>query len=949
MLAQYDFTKDLAGLRLSQRGRRKIHYGGTSLGNPLNMSIGRRPSTAGTNRSMSVTNFSTGRTDEEANPRLIRPTSATSIGFASNTNTSACDALTFYAYFFEPILEYTPKSVPYRKQRVRKCVITFFTKDATLAVDEPRTKNSGYVQGKLLKRSHARKSDGSKFSPVDFCIGVGVEIFGRTYVVVDADTRTRHVYKQEYGEDLDAAVEYPDDGFQAERARMEITYGKDEANKSVGRASRPSSAPAMGMPASSGTVKSWSSLNEADDEVLRFFCAYQDDRHDGDRRSYVLHYFLFDNTIEIKEVPIEGVQRFPNLLRRSRLPRNVVSNPENPLTDGSDVLYVTWEDLRCGSTVQVWGRPLLLLSCDRRTEAWFESRGVTQQPLQVARDDADTFPQTLPPFNGFGAENDLYAMGLSLQPAVINNTQEDYKRFIAADNKVLRFECCLATPEDSSSIYDSSRAFVINYYLGDDTIMVYEPPVRNSGYTGGVFLTRMRYKKHIPDQRSLMKRGMGSVLSRWIRPSDFYAGAVVAFEAPTTGRLLQTFKVLRADDYTKRVEREKKLTVESRMAIVIEQLAERLCAARVQVRSNFKRVDVDWRHSLRDTIFKAELRRMDNEAVERGNCGTLSCLDDQMLDEICWQFGDKGGTSPADSAVHVRYDEFVDALVLAAPMPQLPEPKSSSTTNVTNKSLEQALIAPLRHQMKDNAANHGLLRASFYAEDVKNVGTVDADSWYRVLRKHRLHGVLSRDEAEQLKQRYSEPSELHAGVEYHRLCDKVFEGDFEDYMAALLMILPERGDLSSVDLKMYRKHLEGGNKIPTVRNYLDRVSGDARECGGDVQRKLKNTIRAFSSAFGRNHRKKMLRKHLMAFDVSNTGSCNRDEFCESVKRIISDGYCEIDHRDQSLLVSYVFPESWTRQPYDDLLGLLIARDVKGVMRMHEAAISQQEDPRFLFR
>ena len=108
-------------------------------------------------------------------------------------------------------------------------------------------------------------------------------------------------------------------------------------------------------------------------------------------------------------------------------------------------------------------------------------------------------------------------------------------------------------------------------------------------------------------------------------------------------------------------------------------------------------------------------------------------------------------------------------------------------------------------------------------------------------------------------------------------------------------------------------------------------------------------MRAFSSAFGRNHRKKMLRKHLMAFDVSNAGSCTRDEFTGSVKRIIDDGYCELDAREQDLLFRHVFPHPWTRQPTDALLTALVSRDVKGVMRMHTAALSQEEDPRFLFR
>lgn len=939
--------------RMGRSGSRTGFGQRESIGNPLNLTLGRRPIMASDSRkslrsqASRRSEESSRREDTESVPeppnswRREGVMSANRSGYFAPPGQSAGGGavLRFHAYFEEPILEYSSRSVPYHTKRIHKCVVSFYTKDATVAVDEPKIRNSGYMQGKLLKRSHVETPDGTKFAPSDFRIGEVVTIFGRNFTVADADTSTRRYYETALADALDPAVPIPDDGFAAQREVMEIKYKQHapppaNAKENFANDSRPRSAPA---------VRGSSNLRAAGSkghEVLRFFCAYQDDRHDGDRdRRYTLHYFLSDNTIEIKEKATEGVQRFPNLLRRSRLPRDAFSNPDNPLVDANEPTHVSYEDLRCGTTLVVWGRPLLLLSCDRSTEAWYGRRRITQQPLQIAADDGEKFPQTLPPFNGFGAENDLYAMGLSLQPRVIKSTQQDYQRFIKADNKVLRFECVFG--HGTVSDLDTKRVFVVNYHLGDDTIMVYEPPVRNSGLEGGVFLSRGRYKKHIPDQRGSNARGAGSVLSRWLRPADFFEGNIVSFEAPSTGRLLQIFRVVRADDYTKRVEEEKKLTAGSRLSIVLEQLAERLCAARVQVRSQFAARDARKVRGLSENDFKAVLRSMEREASSP--CGQLT--DDAVLDEIVWQYSEAG----ADSDVLVRYDDFVDALVLAAPMPKVPERTASSTTTVVNKSMEKALVNALRAQIGDPSCDNGLLRKSFRSEDREKHGTVDADAWFRVLRKHKFHGVLSRVEANILKQRYTEPSVLHAGVEYERLCDKIYEGDFSDYMAALLMVLPERGDISGVDLDKYREHLEGGNKIPTVRNYLDRVNVTMRECEGNIQLKLKNCMRAFSSAFGRNHRKKMLRKHLMAFDVSNAGSCTRDEFTSSIRRIIDDGYCELDMRDQSLLFNHIFPHPWTRQPTDELLTKLVSRDVKGVMRMHQAAMSREEDPRFLFR
>ena len=44
------------------------------------------------------------------------------------------------------------------------------------------------------------------------------------------------------------------------------------------------------------------------------------------------------------------------------------------------------------------------------------------------------------------------------------------------------FAFCLAT------------RFVVSYYLADDTMSVFEPPLRNSGMSGGVFAKRQKMR-----------------------------------------------------------------------------------------------------------------------------------------------------------------------------------------------------------------------------------------------------------------------------------------------------------------------------------------------------------------------------------------------------------------------------------------------------------------------
>ena len=63
-----------------------------------------------------------------------------------------------------------------------------------------------------------------------------------------------------------------------------------------------------------------------DRHVLRFYCYWDDtDSMFGDPRELIMHYFLADDTIEMREVipPNAGRDAFPVFVRRGPLPKNV--------------------------------------------------------------------------------------------------------------------------------------------------------------------------------------------------------------------------------------------------------------------------------------------------------------------------------------------------------------------------------------------------------------------------------------------------------------------------------------------------------------------------------------------------------------------------------------------------------------------------------------------------
>jgi hypothetical protein len=60
------------------------------------------------------------------------------------------------------------------------------------------------------------------------------------------------------------------------------------------------------------------------------------------------------------------------------------------------------------------------------------------------------------------------------------------------DKIILRFTARM-TP--GSSVSHAGRRFVLSYFMMDDSLLIFEPPVRNSGIIGGKFLERQRVYK----------------------------------------------------------------------------------------------------------------------------------------------------------------------------------------------------------------------------------------------------------------------------------------------------------------------------------------------------------------------------------------------------------------------------------------------------------------------
>jgi hypothetical protein len=79
---------------------------------------------------------------------------------------------------------------------------------------------------------------------------------------------------------------------------------------------------------------------------------------------------------------------------------------------------------------------------------------------------------------------------------------QDMHKLMNKDKIIMRFTMRMVeTPRCGLSHADAGRRFVLSYFLMDDSVLIFEPPIRNSGITGGKFLERQRVYK--PDSEEI--------------------------------------------------------------------------------------------------------------------------------------------------------------------------------------------------------------------------------------------------------------------------------------------------------------------------------------------------------------------------------------------------------------------------------------------------------------
>ncbi|GAB1869468.1 EF-hand domain-containing family member C2 [Camponotus japonicus] len=430
--------------------------------------------------------------------------------------------LVFKAFFQETVQEKW-KTVFH----IRVVNISFFLEDGTIKIVEPSVDNSGLEQGILVRRQRIPIPDQVKYryyDILDLNVGKEPEIYGRVYKIVDCDKFTRH-FLNRMGIPVPDPIDIPKDPY-SEVRKVEVFPKKPNR-----------------------MVDTLGNFLKYDRQVLRFY-GYWDDTENlhGIVHDLELHYYLSDNTMEIKEnVPSNaGRDSGPMLVKRMKIPKFYTGLQPIGAEDRFTILNVLGEDTRqgyymvdsldtgkisadyykdnelcIGAQINVFGRKIVITDMDVFTKEYYRTKyGLDDfTPLSQPRKDDEAcqkIERYIPPYNGFGSYDDSLGNCFSMIP---KPPKTDFIKFLYHDKQgfnshILRFRAKMISKIPTNE----DRQFIIRVFLMDDTISIFELAKRNSGFERSLFQKRMPIM--LPNQDIFTSKKPD-----YYKPQDFYIGA----------------------------------------------------------------------------------------------------------------------------------------------------------------------------------------------------------------------------------------------------------------------------------------------------------------------------------------------------------------------------------------------------------------------------------------
>ncbi|CAL7948730.1 unnamed protein product [Xylocopa violacea] len=461
--------------------------------------------------------------------------------------------LMFKAFFQETVHERWKTSY-----QIRVVYISFFLEDGTMKVSEPSVENSGLEQGVLVRRQRIPMPSpvGYRYYDIiDLNVGKEPEIFGRVYKIVDCDKFTRR-FLNRMGIPVPDPIDIPKDPYW--EFHKQETFPKKPIRK----------------------IDTRGDFLKYDKQVLRFYGYWDDtDSLHGIVHDLEIHYYLADNTMEIKEnvPPNTGRDSGPMFLRRMKIPKffteidpigtgdpyivlNVMGEDTShgyytvdPLNAGKlNKEYYKENELGIGARINIFGRIVVITDMDAFTKEYYRKKYglddfTPQERPRKSNEICAKVKKYVPPYNGFGSYEDslgncFYMMPKPPKTDIVKFLNYDKQGF---DSHVLRFRGKMISdiPENQD------RQFILRVFLMDDTISIFELARRNSGFRRSLFQKRMPVM--LPNQEIFVSKKPD-----YYQPEDFYIGARLnlndfIFEITSADIYALRYMELHCDKFTK--------------------------------------------------------------------------------------------------------------------------------------------------------------------------------------------------------------------------------------------------------------------------------------------------------------------------------------------------------------------------------------------------------------
>jgi hypothetical protein len=409
--------------------------------------------------------------------------------------------LTFHALFED----FYTSGQGVERRKIRKCSIYYYVENGTISIMEKPQANSGIAQGTLLKRQVVCKIDGSPYTYNDLKVGTSIHIFGRSYQIYDCDRATKSYLRRAMArEDLSylgensvalEPLDMDEPSTASEYDDWAKFHSKKNYNKTFLEAMLGNTVNNEGR---AGFIKFGSN-------TLKFLCIWDNTGTlYGDQQQYSLVYYLCDDTIQIYALAssITAKEQFPRLLKRSKLPKHPTVKALGD-TDRDEIFY-HWSDIHIGLELNVYSRVLRIVDADETTRKFYETNSKPLGPAVARTTEFEImFERQIPPPTAFGSEEDSLR---SCQGSILPS--QTHQKKIGEDKKLSFFAKLLSGGPD-----DADRNFVITYFVQDGTIKIQEPPVRNSGFQGGAFLSRRVVKAANGEPITHLNLFIGSTLT----------------------------------------------------------------------------------------------------------------------------------------------------------------------------------------------------------------------------------------------------------------------------------------------------------------------------------------------------------------------------------------------------------------------------------------------------